>query len=283
MAVPLTASEDDDRELERLELELLLEAIHQRYGYDFRGYARASLRRRLWRRTDLEGLRSLSGLQERVLHDPACMERLLLDLSINVTAMFRDPAFYRSFRSRVVPLLRTYPFVRIWNAGCSTGEETYSLAIVLKEEGLYERTRIYATDINEAVVAHARTGLFSLERMQKYTENYLGAGGTRPLSEYYVAGYDGAQFDRSLSENIVFAQHNLATDRSFNEFQVIVCRNVMIYFDRALQDRVHGLFHESLTRFGVLALGPKESIRFSLHEESYAALDPHEKIYRKVR
>jgi chemotaxis protein methyltransferase CheR len=276
-----TAAEAD--ELERLEIELLLEAVHRRYGFDFREYAPASLKRRLWRRIRAEGLESVSGLQERVLHDPAVMERLLLDLSINVTAMFRDPTFYSAFREKVVPVLKTYPFARIWVAGCSTGEEVYSLSILLEEEGLRDRARIYATDINEAVIERARAGVFALDRMQEYTRNYIRAGGKRAFSEYYVAAYDGAQFQRSLADNVVFAQHNLVSDRSFNEFHVIVCRNVMIYFDRPLQDRVHELFYESLATFGVLALGHKESIRFSQHEDCYEELDPLEKLYRKVR
>ncbi len=211
------------------------------------------------------------------------MERLLLDLSINVTAMFRDPGFFLSLRERVVPLLRTYPFARIWVAGCSTGEEVYSLAILLAEEELAERVRIYATDINEAVLEQARLGVFPLDKMREYTQNYIRAGGKTAFSEYYVARYDGAQFTRSLVENVVFAQHNLATDAAFNEFHVIVCRNVMIYFDKPLQEHVHRLFHESLVTFGVLALGQKETIRFSPHESSYEVLDEHEKLYRKAR
>jgi chemotaxis protein methyltransferase CheR len=210
------------------------------------------------------------------------MERLLLDLSINVTAMFRDPTFYVAFRERVVPQLRTYPFTRIWVAGCSTGEEVYSLAIILQEEGLYDRARIYATDINETVLEQARAGVFPLDKMKEYTQNYLKAGGTRAFSEYYVAAYDGAQFQRSLVDNVVFAQHNLVSDRSFNEFNVVVCRNVMIYFDRALQNRVHGLFYESLVHLGVLGLGHKEAIHFSPFEDRYEELDPVEKLYRKV-
>jgi chemotaxis protein methyltransferase CheR len=270
-------------ELEQLEVELLLEAVHRRYGFDFREYAKASLKRRLWRRVGAERLTSISGLQERVLHDPACMERLLLDLSINVTSMFRDPTFYAAFRKHAVPVLRTYPFTRIWVAGCSTGEEVYSLAILLAEEGVSERARIYATDINEAVIERARMGVFPLDKMQEYTQNYIRAGGKRAFSEYYSAAYDGAQFDRSLVGNVVFAQHNLVSDRSFNEFHAIVCRNVMIYFDRSLQDRVHALFHESLATFGVLALGHKETIRFTRFADAYEELDPDERLYRKVR
>ena len=282
-AVPQPDPGSLDAERESIETDLLLEGVYRLYGFDFREYARPSLRRRLARRLALEGLPTLSALQDRLLHDPECMERLLLDLSINVTAMFRDPGFFRAFRTKVVPLLRTYPFIRIWNAGCSTGEETYSLAILLREEGLYDRTRIYATDINEAVLVQARQALFPLEKMQEYTENYLASGGTRAFSEYYVAAYEGAQFDRSLGDNIVFARHNLATDRSFNEFQVVVCRNVMIYFDMSLQDRVHGLFHESLQRLGVLALGPKESLAFTSHVEDYDVVDLESKLFRKVR
>ena len=272
-----------DRELEALEIELLLEAVHRRYGFDFREYAAPSLKRRLWRRIRAEGLTTVSGLLERVLHHPPAMERLLLDLSINVTAMFRDPSFFLAFRERAVPLLRTYPFTRIWNAGCSTGEETYSLAILLHEEGLYERTRIYATDINEAVVDRARAGVFPLDKMREYTQNYLRAGGRRAFSEYYVAAYEGARFQRSLVDNVVFAQHNLVSDRSFNEFNAIVCRNVMIYFDRPLQDKVHELFYESLAMFGVLALGHKESMRFTRLADRYEELDAAERLYRKVR
>jgi len=290
VAVPLNTqagseaarSSAPERELEELEIGLLLEAVYRRYGLDFRQYAQASLKRRLYRRLHAEGLETLSQLQDRLLHDPSCMERLLVDLSINVTSMFRDPSFYVTFREKVAPVLHTYPFTRIWCAGCSTGEEVYSLAILLQEEGLYDRTRIYATDINEHVLATAREGVFPLDRMKEYTQNYIRAGGERDFSEYYVAAYDNAQFSRALTENVVFAQHNLAMDRGFNEFNVIVCRNVLIYFDRALQDDVHGLFYESLGMFGILCLGHKESIRFTAHENAYEELDANEKIYRRT-
>jgi chemotaxis protein methyltransferase CheR len=271
-----------DSDLERIEIELLLEGVFRHYGFDFRSYAYASIRRRLWRRIEAEGLKTVSALQERVLHQPEMMERLLLDLSINVTAMFRDPAFYLAFRQKVVPHLRTYPFIRIWHAGCSTGEEVYSMAILLEEEGLYERARIYATDINEVVVHRARAGIFPLERMQEYTENYIRAGGTRSFSEYYVAKYDGALFSPALQRNVVFSQHNLVTDRSFAEFNVILCRNVLIYFDKSLQTRVHGLFYDSLVHFGILGLGSKESLKFSQYEDCYEQIGT-EKIYRKTR
>lgn len=268
--------------LERIEIEMLLEAIHRHHGYDFRSYAHASLKRRLWKYIEGEGLTTISGLQEKVLHDAAAMERLLMSLSVNVTSMFRDPGFYRAFRDKVVPLLRTYPFVRIWHAGCATGEEVYSMAILLEEEGLYDRARIYATDINEVLLQKARTGIFPLEKMQEYTRNYLSAGGTRSFSAYYTAAYDGALFSPALRRNVVFAQHNLVTDRSFSEFNVILCRNVMIYFDRELQNRVHQLFYDSLPVYGVLVLGGKESVRFSAVEENYEELSAREKIYRKV-
>jgi chemotaxis protein methyltransferase CheR len=285
VAVPLTTTQvaEERLDLETLELQLLLEGIYRQYGFDFREYAHASLRRRVWRRVHAEGLTTISALLDRVLHDSAAMERLLVDLSINVTAMFRDPTFFLAFRNEVVPLLRTYPFTRMWVAGCSTGEEVYSLAIVLQEEGLYDRARIYATDINAGVLETARAGVFPLQKMQEYTENYIRAGGTRAFSEYYLAKYEGALFDRSLVENVVWAPHNLGQDRSFNTFHVILCRNVMIYFDRALQRRVHRLFDDSLERLGVLALGHKETIHFSGFEDSYEALNEVEKIYRKVR
>jgi chemotaxis protein methyltransferase CheR len=261
----------------------LLEGVFRHYGFDFRSYAYASIRRRLWKRIEAEGLRSISELQALVLHDMSGMERLLLDLSVSVTAMFRDPGFYTVFRNEVIPLLRTYPFIRIWHAGCSTGEEVYSTAIVLEEEGLLDRTRVYATDINDAVLLQARAGIFPLNRMQEYTENYIRAGGKRSFSEYYTAMYDGALFSPTLTRNVVFSQHNLVTDRSFSEFNVIFCRNVLIYFDRNLQNHVHSLFYDSLVMFGVLALGSKESLRFSQYEPCYEKLDPREKVYRKVK
>jgi chemotaxis protein methyltransferase CheR len=272
-----------DPALEKIEIELLLEAVFRRYGFDFRQYAQASLKRRLWRRAYAEGAGSISDLQAKLLHDPQSMERLLLDLSINVTSMFRDPTFYVAFREKVVPLLHTYPFTRIWCAGCSTGEEVYSLAIVLQEEGLYDRTRIYATDINESVLATARAGIFPLDKMQQYTQNYIRGGGKHDFSRYYLAAYEAAQFSKELTENVVLEQHNLAMDRAFNQFNVIVCRNVMIYFDRPLQNRVHHLFLDSLERLGVLALGHKETIHFTDVQDHYEELEPDERLYRRVR
>ena len=279
----MIGADGHDEARERIEIDLLLEAIQRRYGYDFRGYALASLRRRLWHRAYGEGLQTLSGLQERVLHDPTCMDRLLRDLSINVTEMFRDPSFHRALREHAFPLLRTYPFIRVWNAGCSTGEEIYSLAIALHEEGLLQRTRIYATDIDGAALARARSGTFALDRMQRYTENYQRAGGSDAFSSYYTVSGHAARFDPMLGHGMVFAQHNLVTDGSFNEFQLIVCRNVLIYFGPKLQEEVLGLFGASLTRFGILALGRKESIRHSSHADEYEPLVESEKIFRRRR
>ena len=271
-----------DPGVEDLEVDLLLEGVYQHYGYDFRGYARGSIKRRLWRRAAAENVATISALQERILHEPAVMESLLGDLSVTVTAMFRDPTFHRALRERVVPLLRTYPFVRIWNAGCSTGEETFSLAILLHEMGLADRARIYATDINDAVLRQARAGEFPLEKMQEYTRNYISSGGTVAFSDYYSVVGDRARFRPDLVSNVVFAQHNLASDSAFNEFNLILCRNVMIYFKPELQHRVHDLFYDSLVKLGLLALGHKETIRFTRHASSYEELDPVEKIYRKA-
>ena len=271
------------RDLEAVELDLLADGIYQAYGLDFRRYSRPSLLRRVWHRVEAEGVVTIAGLLERVLHDPACMQRLLADLSVNVSAMFRDPGFFRVFRAKVVPLLRTYPFLRVWNAGCSTGEETYSVAILLKEAGLYDRTRIYATDMNASTIEQARTRSYPITKMREYTANYIHAGGTRPFSEYYVADGDRVILQPALAENVVFAQHNLVTDRSFNEFHVIMCRNVMIYFDRELQSHVHHLLYESLTPLGVLGLGSRETLNFTDHQDAYEPLDDVERIYRKVR
>ena len=269
--------------LERLEIELLLEAIYRHYGHDFRAYAFSSLRRRLWKRLEGEGLASFSALQALVLHDGEAMDRLLRDLSVSVTGMFRDPSFFLALRERVVPILRTYPFVRIWHAGCATGEEVYALAILLEEEGLYDRSRIYATDISSDALEKAKAGSYSLTRMREYTQNYLQAGGARSFSEYYSASGEVAVFDPQLRRNVLFAQHNLATDTSFSEFNVILCRNVMIYFDRKLKERVLGLFDSSLAPLGVFCLGRRESLRFTTAENDYEEFDARERIYRRTR
>ena len=270
-------------QLEDIEIQLLLEGMFRYYGFDFRNYAPASIKRRIHESMREEGAETVSAFQNRVLHDPACLERFLNRLSVNVTAMFRDPSFYLTFRQKVVPLLRTYPFVRIWHAGCSTGEEVYSMAILLMEEGLYERCRIYATDISAEVLRTAKEGIFPLAPMQEYTANYLQAGGRHVFSDYYTAHYDNVIFDNALKRNLIFSEHNLVTDSSFNEFHVILCRNVMIYFNKALQARVHNLIYESLTMFGVLGIGNKESLKFTPREDSYEELDPRDRLYRKAR
>src|SRR5256714_10515973 len=283
MATNPLADDSGKHDLERIEIKLLTEGVFRHYGFDFRDYSMPSLRRRIWKRIYAEGLTTISGLTDRVLHDPQCMERLLLDLSINTTAMFRDPTFYVAFREKVVPLLRTYPFVRIWHAGCSTGEEVYSMAMLLQEEGLYDRCRIYATDIKEPVLQRAKEGIFPLSSMQENTSNYIAAGGKGTFSEYYTARYDYAIFRPSLRENVVFAQHNLVTDASFNVFNVIFCRNVLIYFNNVLQDRVQKLFLDSMEMFGILGLGKKESVRFTGVADNYEEVDADEKIYRRIR
>ncbi|MFC6231285.1 CheR family methyltransferase [Paenibacillus allorhizosphaerae] len=272
-----------EEERERLEIQLLLEGLYRFYGYDFRNYAYPSLRRRIWHRIYAEKLQSVSGLLERILHDRRCMKRLIGDLVIHVTEMYRDPSMFAAFRERVVPLLKHVPSIRIWHAGCSTGEEVYSMAILLYEEGLYERSTIYATDINEEVLHTAEQASYPLKKMQEYTKNYISAGGKEAFSEYYGASGDTAVFHPMLREHIVFAQHNLVTDRSFNEFHVIFCRNVLIYFDATLQNQVHGLFYESLTPSGYLVLGSKESITFTKHADCYESIDVHEKIFRKIK
>lgn len=269
-------------DVENIEIQLLLEEIYRYYGFDFRNYAMTSLKRRIWNVIRSERLDSVSSLQEKVLRDRSCMERLLLGISVNVTSMFRDPDFFLSLRTKVLPLFHTYPFIRIWHAGCSTGEEVYSMAILLHEEGLYDRCRIYATDINEKVLRKARSGICSLNLMQGYTQLYLQAGGNRSFSEYYTAAYNSIIFRSFLRENIVFSLHNLATDRLFNKFDLILCRNVLIYFDPFLQERVHRLLYKSLNKFGVLALGQSEILKTTAYEQFYEDLDMERRIYRKI-
>jgi chemotaxis protein methyltransferase CheR len=269
--------------LEDIEIQLLLEGVYRYYGYDFRNYAPSSLRRRIRNILRLEEVPSISRLQDRILHDSACMERFLLGLTVNVTSMFRDPSFFVSFRNKVIPVLRTYPFIRIWHAGCSTGQEVYSMAILLYEEGLYHRSRIYATDTNELVLQQANSGIYPLGLMQEYTQLYLKAGGKNSFSEYYTAAYENAIVRSYLKENIIFSQHNLATDSSFNEFNVILCRNVLIYFDKILQKRVHQLFYDSLGLFGILGLGRQESLRFTPYEHYYEEVEKSDRIYRRIK
>lgn len=264
-----------------IELKMLVEAVYLKYNYDFRDYTGASQKRRIlvaMREMDCE---TVSALQAKVMHEPDGFAQLLQYLTIPVTEMFRDPEYWQAVREQVVPFLKTYPSLKIWVAGCSTGEEVYSLAILLHEEGLLERAIIYATDINPESLEAARRGVFGLDRMRLYTENYQKAGGKRAFSDYYTAAYDGALFDRTLVENVTFADHSLATDSVFSETHFVSCRNVLIYFNRKLQDRVLGLFHESLCYRGFLGLGSKESIDFSSHADRFDVLARRERLFRK--
>ncbi|MFE8698545.1 CheR family methyltransferase [Cytobacillus sp. FJAT-53684] len=272
-----------NKDLEKIEINLLLQGLYEWCGYDFRNYAYNSIRRRIWHRVYAEQLTSITGLLEKVLHDTECLKRLIADFSINVTEMFRDPMFFFHFREKVVPILRTYPSIRIWHAGCSTGEEVYSMAILLHEEGLYEKTKIYATDLNPDVLKAAKSGLYSLESMRKYTSNYIQSGGKSAFSDYYCVRDNYVKFNSHLTKNVVFAQHNLVTDRSFNEFHVIFCRNVLIYFDKPLQKRVHELFYESLGLFGFLGLGDTETVNNMDQDGSYEVIAAGQKLYRKIK
>lgn len=264
---------------EELELDLLLLAVYRLTGFDFRQYMRSSLLRRVRNRMNLEKLPTITALTDKLIHDEACMARMLADFSINVTEMFRDPAFFKAFREEVVPFLKGLPEIRIWHAGCSTGEEVYSMAILLEEEGLGGKSKIYATDMNERVLKRAESGMIPLQKMQAYTKNYILAGGKKSFSEYYSADSNGAYINKSLRKNMIFAQHNLVTDGSFNEFHVIICRNVLIYFNMELQHQVFRLFNESLSPSGFLGLGSKESVRADL--EFLEDFNSKEKIYRK--
>lgn len=269
-------------ELERLEIELLLEAVFRRYGFDFRDYAYTSMRRRILHLMHEEKLKTVSALQEKVLHEDGTMDRLLNGLTISVTSMFRDPEFYVSIREKVLPILRTYPNINIWHAGCASGEEVYSMAILMQEEGLYDKCRLYATDMNENALKSAKSGILPITVMKDYTNNYLRSGGKSSFSHYYTAKHGNAIFDQSLKRNVVFAHHNLVTDSSFHEFHFILCRNVMIYFNKALQSRVFKLFNESLSPFGVLALGIRESLLLNPEKESYEEIDGLQRLFRRI-
>lgn len=272
---------DENKELEDLEIRLLLEGIYQRYGYDFRDYSSAHLRRRLRHRLESSGLPDFGSLQHAVLRDRNFFELLLRDLSINVTEMFRDPAAYRRIREEVVPLLRTYPFIKIWHAGCSTGEEVYSMAILLEEEGLLERCRIYATDFNQVALQKAREGVYPLEYARQYSRNYQQSGGRASLSDYYRTDEQYLLMKKYLRQQVVFADHNLVTDSVFSEVQLVVCRNVLIYFNRELQEKIFLTFYESLCPGGFLWLGAKESLRLLQVAERFSELFAEQKIYRK--
>jgi chemotaxis protein methyltransferase CheR len=268
-------------EIENVELELFLEAIYQRYGYDFRHYARASARRRARHILAGSGCQRLSELIPLLLYDDVFAQKAIYDFSITVTEMFRDPDFYRAVRQTVTPYLQTYPFIKIWVAGCATGEEVYSLAILLKEEGLYERTIIYATDFNEIALKKAAEGIYPLKEVQQYTTNYQKSGGSGSFSDYYHAEYNSAIMHASLKANITFAHHNLVTDSVFSEVQVVFCRNVLIYFDRSLQNWVLNTLSNSLSRGGFLCLGVKETLEFSSIYDQFKPVDFAERIYQK--
>ncbi|MCE1166941.1 MAG: protein-glutamate O-methyltransferase CheR [Sphingobacteriia bacterium] len=272
----------EQNELHTIEISLFLEGLFRQHGYDFRNYSQAHIKRRLLHRMKLMDLKSISQLQHEMLYNPAALQQILYDLSINVTEMFRDPSFYQTLRKEVVPLLKTYPFIKIWHAGCSTGEEVYSMAILLKEEGLYDRSQIYATDFNQKVLKTAKSGIYSIEHIRDYTQNYQKAGGRESFSAYYDADYNSVIMDSSLRKNVVFADHNLVTDGVFAEMHLIICRNVLIYFDRQLQDRVIHLFLSSLAPGGVLCLGNKENIQFSSWANHFSVISPNEKIFKKL-
>ena len=274
-------SEIEEAKNQDIELEGLIDAIYQKYGFDYRGYARASLRRRALHRMGLSELDSISQLQHRVLRDRSFLELLLSDFSITTTEMFRDPAFFAAMSSEVVPILKTYPSIKIWHPGCSTGEEVYSMAILLKEEGLYDRSFLYATDVNPRALQKAKEGVFATDLIPSYTTNYHRSGGHLPFSTYYTAHHGAARMDVSLKENIAFSEHNLATDTVFSEVHLVVCRNVLIYFGRALQDRAIGLFHDSLIHRGILCLGVKESLILSSYGDRFEPLVETMRVYRK--
>lgn len=264
-----------------IEIDLLVEAIYKKYGYDFRDYGKAHIKRRILHRLATSGLKNISELQHKIIYEPEYVKVLLEDLSITVTEMFRDPSFYAGVRAEVFPILKTYPYFKIWHAGCATGQEVYSMAIMLKEEGLYDRAQIYATDFNQIALNKAKEGIYPVDKVKEYTYNYQKAGGKNSLSDFYTAKYDSVILDNSLKKNIVFADHNLVSDNVFAEVNMVVCRNVLIYFNKELQNRVFKLFEESLVPGGFLCLGSKESLRFSKIYKFFEVVDDNEKIYKK--
>jgi len=267
---------------QQIEIDLLLQAIYIKYGYDFRDYAGASIKRRILKRLSSSGLGSVSEMQHRLLNDSYFFKQLLLDLSINVTEMYRDPSFYQTFREHVIPNLKTLSHVKLWHAGCATGEEVYSLAIMFQEEDLNEKTQVYATDINETVLRKAKEGIFPEDKIINSEQNYKKAKGSKQLSDYYFKKYSHVTMRNSLKKNVLFADHNLATDESFGEMNVILCRNVLIYFNQKLQDRVIGIFNESLVEGGYLCLGTKETISFTSYGNQFKEIDKEVKIYQKI-
>ena len=268
--------------VEDIEIRLLLDAIYRRYHFDFRSYAMSSVRRRLRQARKDFDCATISALQEKVLHDQEMMPRMLGYLTVQVSEMFRDPSYFRAIREKVVPHLATYPSLKVWIAGCSTGEELYSLVILFREVGLEERTLFYATDINRDALAQAEAGVYDIDRLRQFTENHRLSGGATSLSDYYRTGYNRCVLDKTLRRNVVFSDHSLVTDQVFGEMHLVSCRNVMIYFDRALQDRAVGLFRDALPRNGFLGLGAKETLRFSDHAASFREFVPDDRIYQRV-
>jgi len=266
---------------EDIELRLLLEAINEKYQYDFRGYSIASIKRRLALAKERFGCRSFSMLQDKVLHEPATLPELLDLLTVRVSEMFRDPSYFRTLRERVIPHLKTYPSLKVWVAGCGAGEELYSLAILFREEGLERRTMFYGTDINTAALKKAEAGVYELDRIASFTRNYRRSGSRSSLSNYYTAAYGAAVFDKTLRSRAVFSDHSLVSDSVFAEAHLVSCRNVLIYFDRELQDRAIGLFKDSLVRKGFLGLGAKESLRLSRYIGGFTEFAGEERIYQK--
>jgi chemotaxis protein methyltransferase CheR len=272
---------ESNSDLLNIEMQLLMEAIFLRYGYDFRNYSKAHIRRRVLHHLSMSMIPNVTLLQDRILRDRDFFSNFLDDLSINVTEMFRDPDFYKSLKYNVIPKLKTYAYFKIWHAGCATGEEVYSLAILLKEEGLLDRCQVYATDFNQKVLETAKEGVYQKSEIEQYEKNYQLSGGAGKLSDYYKSRYGSVIFDKNLSSRIVFADHNLVTDNVFAEVNLILCRNVMIYFEKSLQDHVIGLFYKSLVPGGILCLGTKESIKFSGHENLFDVVDEKQKIFKK--
>ncbi len=263
------------------EVEFLIKDVHELYGYDFSQYSRASFKRRINRICLIDKFTSYAELRYTIVNDPEYFKRFVEEITVNVTEMFRDPSFFKALRENILPQLGTYPLIRIWVAGCSTGEEAYSIAILLKEANLYHKSLIYGTDINPSVLEKARAGVFPIQQMKLYTENYILSGGKKDFSDYYTANYDSVKFDKSLQEKLILSTHNLVSDSSFNSFQLIICRNVLIYFDKGLQERVFRLFDESLENLGFLALGSKETLRFSKLDQNFHQVDD-QKIWKKV-
>ena len=273
--------QEEIQENQEIEIRLLIEALYLKYGYDFRNYSKAHIKRRILNRFQISELNSITEMTHKAIYDSDFVDKILMDLSITVTEMFRDPSFYKALRQSVLPVLRSYPHVKIWHAGCASGEEVYSMAIILREEGLFHKTQIYATDFNPLILRHAKKAEYPISRIKEFTVNYQKAGGKRSFSDYYKADDETAKLNENLKKNIVFANHNLVTDSVFAEMNLIVCRNVLIYFDRQLQDKVIGLFMESLAGGGFLCLGSKENLQFSPHFHTFEPVVEQERIYIK--